>query len=56
MRELDNQVVVSATFALMPGLTLDGDVAFIDNDITGGPAEVDDDEGVVGVLQLGLAF
>jgi outer membrane protein OmpU len=56
--EFDNprNIVVSATFALMPGLTLDGDVAFIDNDITGGPAEVDDDEGVVGVLQLGLAF
>ena len=40
----------------MPGLTLDGDVAFIDNDLTGGPGEVDHDDGVAGVLQLGLAF
>ena len=57
--DFDNpsNLILSATYALAPGLTLDGDLAVIDNDLTGELAgEFNDDNGVAGVVQLGLAF
>ena len=49
-------LVLSATVALMPGVTLDGDVGWFDNDVDGAkPAGVDDD-GWQAVARLGVTF
>lgn len=48
-------VIVSATYLLAPGLTLDGDVGFFDNDVDGGDGDLDGD-GVRAIGRLGLTF
>jgi outer membrane protein OmpU len=50
-------IVASADFALMPGLVLAGDVGYFDNDVDDADDfGVDDDNGWVYVVRLGLAF
>lgn len=48
-------VIVSATYLLAPGLTLDGDVGLFDNDVDGGDSDLDGD-GVRALGRLGLTF
>lgn len=52
-----SNLVLSASYALAPGLTLDGDLQYADNDLEGELAEAfADDSGVAGLVQLGLSF
>ena len=49
-----SNLVVSADYALAPGLVLAGDVGFFDNDAAGGAAT--GDKGWQAVGRVGLAF
>lgn len=49
-------LVLSADYGLMPGLTLQGDVAYFDNDIEGEGAGPGNGKGWVGVAGIGLEF
>ncbi len=49
-------LVVSADYGIAPGLILQGDVAYFDNDVEGEPANADDDNGWFAVMALALEF
>ena len=50
-------LILSGTYALAPGLALVGDVQYVDNDTEGELAdEFDDDAGFAGIAGLSLAF
>lgn len=55
--ELDKPraLVFSGSAGLAPGLVLLGDVSFFDNDVQEGPKD-DSDDGVIGILALGIEF
>jgi len=50
--EEGQNLVLSATMGLLPGLTLEGDVSFFDRDLQG----TGSDDGVAGVVRLNLNF
>jgi hypothetical protein len=49
-------IVASADYGIAPGLILQGDVAYFDNDVEGEPANADDDNGWFAVMALALEF
>ena len=49
-------LVASADYGIAPGLILQGDVAYFDNDVEGEPANADDDNGWFAVMALALEF
>lgn len=49
-------VVASADYGIAPGLILQGDIAYFDNDVDGEPASADDDHGWFGVVALAVEF
>jgi outer membrane protein OmpU len=55
--ELDKPyaIILSADYVLAPGLLLQGDVSYFDNDVEGDTVNTDDD-GVAGVAALALEF
>jgi hypothetical protein len=56
--ELDEPhvLVASADYGVLPGLVLQADVAYFDNDVRGDVADAGDDEGVFGVAAISLSF
>lgn len=57
--DFDNPYILifSTSYTLAPGLTLDSDIRYVDNDTQGALAEeFEDDSGVAGVVQVGLSF
>ena len=50
--EEGQNLVVSATMGVLPGMSLQGDVSFFDRDLQGNQ----DDDGVTGVVRLRVAF
>jgi hypothetical protein len=48
--------VLSADYGLLPGLVLQGDLAYFDNDVKGDVVDADDDDGWFGVAALSLSF
>jgi hypothetical protein len=49
-------LVASADYGIAPGLVLQGDIAYFDNDVKGDPANADDDNGWFAVTALALEF
>ena len=49
-------LVASADYGIAPGLILQGDVAYFDNDVEGEPVNADDDNGWFAVMALALEF
>ncbi len=49
-------LVASADYGIAPGLILQGDVAYFDNDVKGEPANADDDSGWFAVMALAVEF
>ncbi len=49
-------LVASADYGIAPGLVLQGDIAYFDNDVKGDAANADDDNGWFAVTALALEF
>jgi hypothetical protein len=49
-------LVASADYGIAPGLILQGDIAYFDNDVKGDPANANDDNGWFAVTALSLEF